>query len=281
MDVAELITFLGDLKELRHIVRAETASTISKVKVRSAAEQLGSRWSSLLNDITTRGIILPDVLEKYSRACTRLVKISAPNNLKTSYLDTLDILTKRLRDELIIPLQTATTAASASLFDSFIASIADPAESDYFKESLDCARGGHLRAATVMAWCAAIDRIHRAIEQIGFDKFNAMSAQMTAQQKGRYKKFSTTVNVSSLSEMREVFDTTVLWIIEGMGLIDSNQHTRLRSCFEMRCHSAHPGEAPITEFNLISLFSDLQKIVMENPKFAAAPIAVTNSALAA
>jgi transcriptional regulator with XRE-family HTH domain len=61
---------------------------------------------------------------------------------------------------------------------------ADPAESDHFKESLDSARGGHLRAATVMAWCAAIDRIHRAIEQIGFDKFNAMSAQMTAQQKG-------------------------------------------------------------------------------------------------
>jgi hypothetical protein len=45
--------------------------------------------------------------------------------------------------------------------------------------------------------------------------------------------------------------------------------------------SAHPGEAPITEFNLISLFSDLQQIVMENPKFAAAPIAVTNSAVAA
>jgi hypothetical protein len=59
-----------------------------------------------------------------------------------------------------------------------------------------------------------------------------------------------------------------LWVTEGMGLIDSNQHTRLRSCFEMRCHCAHPGEAPITEYNLMSMFSDIQQIVLENPKFA-------------
>jgi hypothetical protein len=36
----------------------------------------------------------------------------------------------------------------------------------------------------------------------------------------------------------------------------------------MRCHCAHPGEAPITEFNLMSVFSDIQRIVLENPKFA-------------
>jgi hypothetical protein len=91
---------------------------------------------------------------------------------------------------------------------------------------------------------------------------------MASQQKGRFKRFNQTQSVTSLSELREVFDTVVLWIIEGMALIDSNQHTRLRSCFEMRCHCAHPGEAPITEYNLMSLFSDIQQIVLENPKFA-------------
>jgi hypothetical protein len=71
-----------------------------------------------------------------------------------------------------------------------------------------------------------------------------------------------------MSELREVFDTDVLWIIEGLELIDSNQHTRLKSCFDMRCHSAHPGEAPITEYNLLSFYSDLDKIILSNPKFA-------------
>ena len=52
-----------------------------------------------------------------------------------------------------------------------------------------------------------------------------------------------------------------------MELIDSNQHARLFSCFELRNHSAHPGEAPITEYNLASFFSDLNQIIFKNAKF--------------
>jgi hypothetical protein len=118
-----------------------------------------------------------------------------------------------------------------------------------------------------MGWSAAIDRIHRKIEQTGFAAFNTVSAQMANQTKGRYKHFNQKQNIASLSELREVFDNIILWIIEGMGLIDSNQHTRLKSCFEMRCQCAHPGEAPITEYNLMSFFSDIQRIVLENSAF--------------
>ncbi len=119
-----------------------------------------------------------------------------------------------------------------------------------------------------MAWCTAIDRIHRKIEEIGFTTFNVTSARMASQTAGRFKKFNQTQNVNSLSELRNVFENIVLWIVEGMGLIDSNQHMRLGSCFEMRCHAAHPGEAPITSFNLLSIFSDIDQMVLLNPKFA-------------
>jgi len=74
-------------------------------------------------------------------------------------------------------------------------------------------------------------------------------------------------NVLSLSEIRQVFDTLILWIMEGMGLIDTNQHKRLRSCFDMRCQCAHPGDAPVTQYNLLSYFSDLNEIIFKNDKF--------------
>jgi hypothetical protein len=123
------------------------------------------------------------------------------------------------------------------------------------------------RASVVLGWCAAIDRIHRAIEKAGFPKFNITSATMASQTAGRFKKFNAVQNVSSLSEIREVFDTVILWIMEGMELIDSNQHTRLRSCFDMRCQCAHPGDAPVTHYNLLSYFSDLNEIIFKNDKF--------------
>jgi hypothetical protein len=90
---------------------------------------------------------------------------------------------------------------------------------------------------------------------------------MASQTKGRFKKFNAVQNVSSISELREVFDTIILWVLEGLELIDTNQHTRLRSCFDLRCQCAHPGDAPITEYNLLSFFSDLNEIVLRNEKF--------------
>ena len=90
---------------------------------------------------------------------------------------------------------------------------------------------------------------------------------MASQVKGRFKRFNSPQNVASLSELREVFDTIILWVLEGMQLIDNNQQTRLRSCFDLRCQCAHPGDAPVTEYNLLSYFSDLNEIVFKNDTF--------------
>jgi len=37
----------------------------------------------------------------------------------------------------------------------------------------------------------------------------------------------------------------------------------------MRNNCAHPGEAPLTEENLASIFSDLNVIIFHNPDFEA------------
>jgi hypothetical protein len=264
-----LETFYEDLKAFRKALKDDPNLRITKKSQRERAEQLGSRWFEEIGpDLARLTAFPPETLKKYSESCEHLIKLSAPNNRKTSYLATLEALIKPMRNELIIPIKSgAGGTTSPSAFDSFVSSLTNPEESAYFQEAIDCAKHGFLRAATVLCWCAAIDRIHRRIEQIGFSTFNVTSAQMASQQKGRFKRFNQSQSVTSLSELREVFDTTVLWVIEGMGLIDLNQHTRLRSCFEMRNHSAHPGDAPITPYNLMSFFSDIQQIVLENSKF--------------
>ena len=90
---------------------------------------------------------------------------------------------------------------------------------------------------------------------------------MAAKTAGRFKPYNKKFSVDSLSELQRVFDTELLWVLEYLGLIDSNQHQRLRHCFDLRNHSAHPGLAPITDENLYSFFSDITKIVLKNPKF--------------
>jgi len=265
----ELSSVLDDLKALRRDVKAESVQQIAKKALRQRAEELGGRWhKNIAPRLTVSSSLQPDLLARYHDGFTRLIKLSTPNNLKRSYLEALDALTRPFRNDLIIPAQQGGLLTPApTAFDTFFSSIANPHEGEYLREALACARAGFNRAAVVLGWSAAVDRIHRKIEALGFAQFNVTSAQMASQKTGRFKKFNHVQNVNSLSELREVFDTVILWIVEGMGLVDSNQHTRLRSCFEMRCQGAHPGDAPITQFNLMSFFSDLDQIVLSNPRF--------------
>lgn len=264
-----LHTLLEDLKHLRRDIKSLTTPQVARKSIRERSKDLGSRWhrevSARLKAVTS---IPPDAIKRYDEAFTRLIRLSAPNNLKASYLETLGTLILHFRDELLIPAQQGVLSGpEPSSFDSFFSSLPNPEESEYLREAIACARAGYHRAAVVLGWSAAIDRVHRKIQAVGFAQFNVTSASLASQKTGRFKKFNQAQNIGGLSELREVFDTVVLWIIEGMGLIDSNQQTRLRSCFEMRCQSAHPGDAPITEYNLLSFFSDLDQIVLSNPKF--------------
>lgn len=269
-----LKSFLEEVKGLRAEVKAISTTTVGSKALRGATEALGSRWCNEISpELGSKDGFAADLIARYDQGFSKLIVLSAPSNRKSSYVSTLDAIIKDFRKDFVLPIQQGKVKLSrgSSTFDTFLSKIAPSDEGAYFKEAISCAKHGYLRAATVMAWCTAIDRIHRKIDEIGFASFNVTSAQMASQTAGRFKRFNQTQNVSSLSDLREVFDSTVLWIIEGMGLIDSNQHTRLRSCFEMRCHSAHPGEAPTTEYNLLSCFSDIEQIVLANPKFALKP----------
>ena len=257
------------LNDLRKSISNETANTISKAVIRDEAEQIGAYWFSGLDDeLASYAIIDETLLQTYSDNFSRLIKISAPNNRKSSYEVVIRNLTKKYRDDLILPIQkNPASPTNESLLTKMLSGLPNIDEDTYLKEAVKCASHGFYRASVVLGWCAAIDRIHRTIDKGGFPRFNVTSSTMASQNQGRFKRFNAAQNISSLSELREVFDTIILWIIEGMNLIDGNQHTRLKGCFDLRCQCAHPGDAPVTEFNLLSYFSDLNEIVFRNPKF--------------
>jgi hypothetical protein len=255
------------LKALRRALKSETVPTVGKLALRNEAKALGRDWHKDFAP-KLKHSLTPEALKNYGDQFTRLLKLSAPNNKVASYLAAIELIIKPFNDELLIPSQQGSLGESApSSFDAFFSNLSNAEESEYLAEAIACAKAGHMRAAAVLGWSAAIDRVHRVLDHNGLDNFNRMSQQMQAATSGRYRKFNKGQNVGSLAELREVFDSTILWVIEAMGMIDTNQHTRLGSCFDMRCHGAHPGDAPITTYNLMSFFSDLDQIIFSNAKF--------------
>jgi hypothetical protein len=266
---SKLKQFLIEIHDFRNKIRNEHVGRVSKKKLKVTAETLAIKWySEIQKELNTTGLIAKETVKNFDMAFDKLLKLAGSNNLKSSYLSAIDSITKPYRTELLTPfLKQPQASTSLSMLNKILSAIPDPNENEYIQEAIRCAQSDCTRGAVVLGWCATINRIHQIIEGLGFTHFNVTSAQMASQKIGRFKKFNSPQNVGSIGELREVFDNVVLWIIDGMGLIDPNQHTRLKSCFDMRCQCAHPGDAPITEWNLLSFFSDLNEIVFKNDKF--------------
>lgn len=277
MDIeAEAKQFLADLKKIKKEVSAVATKDgqVNSAKLRGDVERLCKYWFKTLKGQLTSGFSFSDdvdAIKSRNEALSHLLSLSASHgNKKKQYLRDLCTVILRFQTEIIHVIQTegiqSGTAIDAT-FDTLLTGITNQDQNVYLLEAVNCAKAGFLKASVVLGWCACMDHIHKKIDELGYPLFNVTTAQIASQQKGRFKNFNKTYNITSVSELREVFDKDILTILEGMRLIDFNQGTRLKSCFDMRNHSGHPGDAPITPYNVMSFFSDISEIVLTNKQF--------------
>jgi hypothetical protein len=267
----KLREFESEIRLLRKNVNALTTERVSKRGIQDRANALATRCVEELRSPLEHKFKIDDqVIQETSSCMKRLQVLARPNNRKASYLEVLDLILLRFKDKFILPIQQTGTAVE-SVFDlqRLVDGLTNADESDYLKEAIECANATHKRAAIVLGWCAAIDRIQKCVIGVGLNKFSTVSTQLKNQTTGRFKWFNKEFKVTTLNELQQVFDTDLITVCEGMGLLDSNQADRLiRVDFQYRNHSAHPGEAPIEDAHLVAFFVDVTGIVLNNPRFA-------------
>jgi len=266
----KLRTFEADLRDLRRDVKALTVTTVNVKAIRDQAETLANRWvEELRSPLEHKFKISTDTIKGTSEHIKRLHVLSRPSNLKASYVSLLDDILEGYKDKFILPIQQMSTAVE-NIFDlqKLVLGLPDPEESEYLKEAIDCANSNFKKAAIVMGWCAAIDRVQKKIQVLGFLAFSKMSTQMKHHQSGRHRHFKKEFAIATLGDLQAVFDTDLIQVCEGLSLFDSNEADRLiKVDFQYRNHSAHPGKAPIEDPHLLAFFTDINRIILTNPKF--------------
>ena len=267
---SDLQSLLTDLRKLKRDLEAESTRDVNKVPDRDEAKRIATAWRrDLVARLRAQSWHNQGTIAGYDGHFKKLLQLSISPNRRSTYLGTLQAICKSFRMDLIIPSVGSGEASAPGTWDEFLAGLPATTEGDYFKEAVDCAKAGYLRAATVMGWCACVDHMHRKVAAIGFATFSKTSERLAAQTVGRFKRFNKKFAVETLADLRAtVFDDDLLTVVEGCGLIDNNEFRRLRSCFDLRNQAAHPGDAAITEYNLMSFFSDVVGIVIGNEKFA-------------
>ncbi len=128
--------FIGDIKALRAEIKALRGDRVSKKGPREIAEVIGQKWfDNIKPKVVDANVCGADVVQKYDNAFKKLISLSGPNNLKSSYLKALDVASKGFKLDLLLPVQSgmAKPKAAASSFDAFLVSLAASDEGDYSK----------------------------------------------------------------------------------------------------------------------------------------------------
>jgi hypothetical protein len=258
---------LKSIQTAQKAVKLYSGSQIFNMKLLSKAESIARHWFNVIRPALQKAGCPEELLEAYSMRFEVVLRLSKIRPGKKKILDAITAILASYRDDLLHGIETNKFTSSSSLsIQEFIEGLAS-VEQEYLEEAQRCLSVGALRGCIVLGWCATIARIHAKIEEIGYGKFSKATIEMFDKTTGRFKFFKKKHEISSLSELQRVFDTDILWVLEYLGLIDGNQHERLRYCFEFRNNSAHPGLAPIKPANLISFYSDISEIVLNSPKF--------------
>jgi hypothetical protein len=268
--ITDLETFRDCLWALKKDLVSSHSDSVSKKSLREAADQIATMWVEVLRSpLEHRFNLDKKLIQQTAAEMKHLHVLSRPNNLKASYLKLISRVLRKFDDRFILPIkQTSTHIEKVLDLTKIIPTLADPVESDYLEEAIACAAAGHMRAAIVMGWCCAIDRMQRKIMSVGLSRFNDASKELRNRTSGKFKRWNKEFSISSLSELQTVFDADLIVVLEGMDLLDGNQAQRLETCYQYRNHSGHPGEAPIGEPHVVAFFTDINEIILQNPKFA-------------
>lgn len=265
----ELRDFKKRLNALKREVAGLTTDRVSKTAIRTEANALADFWvegirSPLEHKFKLDKQLVTDTAEHFKR----LHQLSRPNNHKSSYLDCLTSILTDFDNRFVLPIQqSGSEPESVIQLHKLIPLLKDAHQSDYLKEAIECAEANHSKAAIVMGWCAAIDRIQQKVLSLGLAKFNATSTTVKNQTSGKYKRWNKEFKVTTEAELQEVFDTDLIVVVENMNLLDGNESERLGICFTYRNQSAHPGKAPVDPPHVVAFFTDIVKIILANPKF--------------
>lgn len=267
--ISRLKHFNNNIKECRNSIYISKNRQIQNRTYLNQLEKIASEWFDSYDQLI-RNVTKIDANAKnfFHDNFGKLLEYSSIYPTKQNVVGILDTIADNFTKKIILPIQKD---SNIMLHSNYLVKYLDGLEGlelEYMQEAIDCANIGKNRAAIMLGWCSAVDRIHKTIQKLGFDKFNKASEQMFNIKSGRYKRFTKKFEVHNLSDLRmTVFDNDLLWVIEFMLIIDSNEHEKLQVCFTYRNICSHPGDAKVTPENLESFFSDINQIIFKNNKF--------------
>lgn len=270
--IEQLERFLSSLAELQEAIKKNKSDFVSRSTLRDQVKTCSKFWlGKLSTQIRGESLVDDQIINTIDEKFERLLELTASNNRKKSYSNLLNTLPKEIQKEVLVPIIKKSRASQSPLINGILSKIysnvSSEDEKNYFEEAARAAANKCYKAATVMVWCAVIDRLRGVVENLGLKNFNKASKQLKAKKTGHYKHFSKEFSLTQTNELPEVFDKDLITVLSAMVNLDLNELKAILYLFDARNHCAHPSSYIMDELAYINYLNEVLKLILTNPKF--------------
>jgi hypothetical protein len=162
------------LADLQKRIGRYSGGQIQSGSLLADAQGVAAAWLDSVKAPLESAKIRPDLVTEATTIFDKILRLSKIKPRKGTLLAELSGA-HRAYKEIIHSVETASFESSQALsITPFIEGLQGD-ETAYLDEAQRCLTVDGLRACVVLGWCAAISRIHRTIEAIGFDRFSEAS----------------------------------------------------------------------------------------------------------
>ncbi len=186
-----------------------------------------------LSTLTTCDQHMTEVLERAPRRASYYrIRLRAVEDVMTA-----DVIVPVIRHEGSVR-QATTRQLRAALSAHLTAQ-----EATYAEEAFKCVGESCHRAGIVLLWAAAVTRLHRSIEQLGYPAFNAALGTSAARKGHSYTTVKGQAAINSLPELQRISDFVILVVGMELWHYDGPAFAELAALLQTRNNAAHPGMA--------------------------------------
>jgi hypothetical protein len=246
----------------KRIGKLRTAS-VSRGADRGEVKNLHRDWLPISGRLESEDVLGREPVARVNSTWDRLRRLAEAKSPKAHYRTALRTLITDLETAVLHPLiKRSGFQTLGSRVRPLIAAVTDPKLVSYLDESVTCASNNCVRAAVLLAWCAAASQIQSKLLAIGLPQVEAAFERMRLDQGPLFRSFNRSYKFTSAPDLQEVPDAQLILLCRFLGWSDDSQYKQLRGCLDLRNACGHPGEYIPDAVKLQAYYADLVQLVL-------------------
>jgi hypothetical protein len=261
----QLESFLERLNDLNRVLLKHKGEEVRKAEVITEIKTISKEWLRISEALRSVDALPHENLNTIDIQFKDLFQCTNARTRASAYQKKLLPVLSSFTDRIVIPVirfeGSPSQVASRKLLGEFLGKVTVE-EQTYLEEAARCLASKCNRAAIIILWAAAISRLHRAIEKVGFNTYNSALDQTTKKTGNPFNKVSKTT-IASLPELQRCREFDLLVVGMELWKYDLQIFGELDRLLGIRNSAAHPGMLKPSALDVQQFASKVSAYVFE------------------